>query len=70
MNKYILRYDKAQIMKKFNLTEMSRCTDISRTTIHKMLKGNKVKKTTAYLITKYINSESKIDDYFLEVQKM
>lgn len=52
-------------IKFFNLTKLSRKIGISRTTLSRIINGKiNCKKTTAFCITKAINSNSEIDEFF------
>ena len=59
-----------QELQKFNVSKIEERTGVHKVTIYGIKKGNNIKeKKVAYCLTKFINSEKEIADYFDYVER-
>lgn len=60
-----IKKERSEEVKKFNCAGISRVTGMSHVTVFNVLrKGKSCSKRTAYVLTKAINENAEIDDYF------
>ena len=61
--------DKEKV-KMFNKTQMAKVVGLNADTLRRVINGKQeCSKLVAYCITKFINSESEIEDYFEKIEK-
>ena len=68
MSKYILKDNQIIKAKQYNISELARRIGISRPTLSNILnKKQPCNKPEAYIITKILNNEKEIKDFFIEI---